>query len=85
MEIFRTQSFEKDFKKLPQHIQKQFERKIGLFIQNPFHPSLQSKKMEGEHSLWEVRITQNYRFTFSKVGECIYIRRIGIHDILLRP
>jgi len=44
MKIVRTDSFKKDYKKLPHHIQKAFEKKIRLFIENIQHPALRVKK-----------------------------------------
>jgi len=44
MKITRTTSFIKDYKKLPREIQKQTEKTLRLFIENPYHPSLGTKK-----------------------------------------
>lgn len=63
-------------------IQERFVEKLGFFLADPFHPSLQSKKMHGRVAIWEVRITQGYRFTFEKDGGMVVLRCIGTHDIL---
>lgn len=80
---FRALSpFQKDYKSLPRGIQKQFEKAIRLFEENPRHPSLRVKKMEGTADIWEARVTQSYRFTFNWEGDVVSLRRIGTHNIL---
>lgn len=85
MEVYRTQSFERDFGGLPKEVQNQFERKLGFFLSNPFHPSLQSKKMGGTQGIWEARISKGYRFTFMFQDHVCILRRVGTHDILRNP
>lgn len=85
MEMYRAQSFERDFTGLPRVIQNQFERKLGFFLDNPLHPSLRVKKMGGTDSIWEARITKGYRFTFTLQDQMCVLRRIGTHDVLRRP
>lgn len=65
MEILRTRSFETDFAAIPQTIRRRFIAKLGLFLHNPFHPSLRCRKMQGTPDVWEFRISQSYRCTFS--------------------
>ena len=42
--------FVKDYQKLPQHIQKQTDRKLGFLLQDIAHPSLGVKKVQGRVS-----------------------------------
>lgn len=85
MRIQRTERFKRDFQALPEPIQRRAEKQLALFLQNPRHPSLGVKKMEGFQNIWEGRITQSYRFTFQiREGACV-LRRIGTHDILSTP
>jgi len=80
---FRALStFQKDYKSLPRVVQKQFEKAIRLFEENPRHPSLRVKKMEGTADIWEARVTQSYRFTFNWEGDVVSLRRMGTHNIL---
>jgi mRNA-degrading endonuclease YafQ of YafQ-DinJ toxin-antitoxin module len=58
---------------------------MGLFLENPKHPSLHIKKMKGHPEIWEGRITRDYRFTFKVVENTYFLRRIGTHDILKTP
>jgi len=85
MKIVTTRSFDRDYGGLPGDILKRLDAKLRLFAANPFHPSLRSKKMEDPRSIWEVSVSMNYRFTFSRQGDTIYLRRVGTHDVLRRP
>lgn len=77
-------TFEKDFKRLPRMMQRQAEEALGRLAEDPRHPSLHTKKMEGTEGIWEARISRAYRFTFHREGYAIVLRRIGTHDILKR-
>jgi addiction module RelE/StbE family toxin len=57
--------FVKDFKKMPLEIkQKAFELEV-LFIENPFHPLLHAKKLQGQLSaFFSFRITREYRIIY---------------------
>ena len=83
MKIIHTDSFKRDFKELPIHIQDKFENKIRIFIQNINHPSLRIKKMSGHKNRWEGSIDMFYRFTFEIHTDYYLFRRIGPHDEVL--
>lgn len=85
MTLIQTKRFKKDFAGLPQDIQERAQKQLALFLQNPKHPSLKVKKMQGHPDIWEGRITRDYRFTFQMTGENVILRRIGTHDMLKRP
>ncbi len=83
-----TYQFSKPFKKqyqgLPRKIQDAFHDKLKLLLDNPRHPSLRVKKIQGTKNIWEGSITMHYRFTFHVDGNTAVFRAIGTHDILLR-
>lgn len=85
MQLFRAERFKKDFKRLPRDIQQKVPTTLERFVSNPRHPSFHTKKMEGVHDIWELRVTQGYRITFQFVQEGALLRRIGTHDILRQP
>ena len=85
MRLERTEQFKRDFASLPEPMQRRAEKKIRLFLENPRHPSLRIKKMQGVEEIWEGRITRNYRFTFQIAGDTWLLRRIGAHEILKTP
>ena len=84
MRIFRTDSFKEDFSQLPVPIQKLFEKKLKLFMDNIRHPSLRVKKLQGFENRWEVSINMFYRFTFEIHKDHYLFRRIGPHDTTLQ-
>lgn len=42
--------FRKQYKKLSQKIQAQLDKRILLFIEEPYHPQLQNHKLHGEYA-----------------------------------
>ena len=86
MRVQYTRSFLKDYKKLPNDIQKSFEEKLELLFNNFHHPSLRTKKIKGAgDKIWEASVTMNYRLTFQLEADAMLLRRIGTHDILRNP
>ena len=85
MTIIWSIRFRRAFSALPSHIKERAKSKLALFSQNPRHPSLHTKKMEGWGDIREGRITREYRFTFTQQGDTYTLRRIGPHDILKNP
>jgi len=49
---------------------------------NPRHPSLRVKKIQGAGNIWEMSVTKSYRITFQRKEEIILLRNTGTHDIL---
>ena len=58
-----------------------------LFENNPSHPSLQVKKMQGKPGkfpFWEARIDLFWRMSFQKEKEGIRLCRLGPHDEVVK-
>jgi len=85
MRLERTAQFKRDFVSLPEEIRRRIEKQLAILLQNPRHPSLRIKRMEGIRDIWEGRITKSYRFTFQMKGYTCILRRVGRHDILETP
>ncbi len=85
MQLFRTERFKKEFKRLPKEVQERTDKALEWFVSNPRHPSLHVKKMEGTSDIWELRVSENYRITFQFVQEGALLRRIGTHNVLRQP
>jgi addiction module RelE/StbE family toxin len=80
MKLQWSSQFAKDYHKLPQQLQKQTDKALGLLLQDWRHPSLQAKKMKGERQgEFEARITKNYRFTYQVRGNVFLLLRVGTH------
>jgi hypothetical protein len=85
MKFVFTYSFIRDYRALPDQLQKTVDKNLKLFLSNQRHPSLNIKKMQDPRDIWEGRITKGYRFTFRMEGEVCLLRRLGTHDILRTP
>ncbi len=86
MRFRKLKQFDTDLINLPEQIQAIARKQFKLFKENPRHPSLRVKKMEGFKDIWEGHVTRGYVFTFEwavdpETGEQIArFRRIGKHN-----
>ena len=85
MKIRTDPSFDRDYARLPRHIQERVDQKLALFAENPRYPSLRVKKMEGHRDIWEGHISGEYCFTFRMVKDIYRLRRVGTHEIYRNP
>jgi len=79
-----SKRFKKEYKALPKGIQKTFDEKLSIFLNNMLHPSLRVKRIHGTKDRWEGSISMKYRFTFEFSESTVIFRTIGTHDILKR-
>ena len=82
MRYVRTETFKKAAAKLLREIQEKAAKAFLLFRDNPRHPSLGVKRIQGLPDVWEGRIDVNYRFTFHYDGDTCVVRNIGPHAII---
>lgn len=82
MRLEASAAFARDYARLPAELQRRADRALHRLAATPGHPSLRLKKMRGHENRWECRISQNYRFTFSRAGDTCRLLRVGTHDIL---
>lgn len=82
-EIEYTTRFVKQFRALPDRVQKIAIQKEIIFRQNPLHPSLRLHELDGQlRGVWSISITMNYRIIFKrKPGGVILFYSIGKHDV----
>mgnify|MGYP000844874442 CR=1 FL=1 len=59
-------------------------KKLDLLIDNPQHPSLRTKKIQGQKGIFEASVTMRIRIAWQYVEEGIFLRNIGTHDKRLR-
>ena len=85
MKIETERSFDQDYARLPRHIQERIDKQLALFLTNPRHPSLRTRKMEGRRDVWEGHVTRDYCFTFKIIGDAYRLRRVGTHEIYRKP
>lgn len=76
--------FWESFNALPLEIQKLAREKFKLFVENPYHPSLRTKRMNDRNGIWEGHISLGYVFTFKyeiRDNEQVIVSLdIGKHD-----
>jgi hypothetical protein len=41
--------------------------------------------MGGQNDIFELRVSGYYRITYQQIGETVYLRKIGTHNILRNP
>jgi mRNA interferase RelE/StbE len=84
-EIETTERFEQDFLHLPPEHQKKALKALRLLAENPRHPSLQTKPIQGARGLYEARIDQSYRMTYQRLpSDVLLLRAAGKHDETLK-
>ena len=84
MKVIFLKEFEVAVAKLPKHIQKKFNQKFTYLVDNPRHPSLHCKRVQGTADIWEARVDIQYRMTFQIFKDTLIFRRIGNHDETLK-
>jgi mRNA-degrading endonuclease RelE of RelBE toxin-antitoxin system len=85
MHIEATSTFIKLYKKLDPELKTQVKKALTLLQQSPEHSSLGHKKMTGHKDIYEIRVTKNFRITYTKTGDTALLRKVGTHDILNNP
>jgi len=82
-----TKEFRKRLNALPSEVQEQATRAYALWRSNPYHPSLQFKRVSQRQPIYSVRIGLGYRALGLLEGNRIYWFWIGSHaeyDALLK-
>lgn len=82
-QITYSKTFEKHYKKLSNIEKRHTKKKIEIFVKNPTHPSLRTKKIKGTDAIWESSINMDIRIIwFFENAKLIFLLDIGHHDIL---
>lgn len=79
-----TKEFEKDLKKLSQKEQKAVMVKLKLLVQEPFYPSLRTKKVQGLDNIFEMSVNMDIRILWKyENGVIILLLDVGHHKDML--
>ena len=79
-----TKAFERDLKKLSAAEQKQVASKLKILMENPFYPSLRTKKVQGLTDVFEMSVNMNIRILWRyENGVIILLLDIGPHKDIL--
>ena len=65
---------------LPASVRTQARQAFRLFRENPDHPSLRFKKLQGADLFWSVRFGDGYRAVAQREGDTITWLWIGTHQ-----
>jgi mRNA-degrading endonuclease RelE of RelBE toxin-antitoxin system len=80
-----SQRFIRHYAKLPKSIRDKVDRQIRLLADNPRHPSLQTKPIQGSPGIYEARVYINYRMTYERLpSDVLLVRVVGLHDDTLK-
>lgn len=74
--------FKVHYKTLTKREQTQTMKKIAIFSNNPFHPSLRIKKIAGNHRLFECSVNMDIQIIWCYKCHCAVLMDIGYHNIL---
>ena len=64
-----TRKFDKQFKALDEKIARQAVKAIEFFIQNPAHPALRLKRIQGTDDFYEIRVNLSIRIVVEIVNQ----------------
>ena len=79
----RTERFKKSYQRLSGLDQDRVDEVLRLFADNPYHPSLATKKLPPKTSgIWYFRASRAIRVTFEWDGADVLLRNVGSHSIL---
>lgn len=78
-----TRRFQKHFKSFTEQEKKQLMNKLELLAENPMHPSLRTKRIQGAEDLYECSVNMDIRIIWYYEGNTMIILvDVGRHDIL---
>jgi len=78
-----TKAFSKSLKKLSGNEQRAVAEKLKQLANNPYHPSLRTKKVKGLKDIFECSVNMDIRILWKHEGNrLILLIDIGHHDIL---
>ena len=78
-----TKVFEKGLRKLSVNEQRAVAEKLTIMTQNPFHPSIRTKKVQRLKNVFECNVNMDIRILWTyKDDRLILLIDTGRHDIL---
>lgn len=72
--------FLEQYSQAPPEVQSAFDKQCKFLLENLRHPSLRAKKYNEKLSLWQARVSRNWRFYFTIEGG-----EYHLHDIRPHP
>ena len=84
MRLQYTDRFQRAYSDLTDDNAERVKRALRLLADNPRHPGLRVKRVQGTDRIWEARAGLSARITFGIEGEGIILRNVGAHDETLK-
>ena len=79
-----TRAFEKGLKSLSSKEQKAVAQKLKILAENPFYPSLRTKKVQGLDNVFEMSVNMDIRILWKyEDGIIILLLDVGHHKDIL--
>ena len=75
-----TKTFRERLSNLPVSVQEQATKAYALWQENPYHPSLQFKRVSQRQPIYSARVSLNYRVLGFLESDHIYWYWVGAHD-----
>ncbi len=85
MTIRFSQSFVKEYRKLPKPAQNKVKKFLNVLAKDLSYSGLRVHKMVNQDDIYEGRIDIHYRVTFKKESNILFMRRVGTHEIYRNP
>ena len=84
MRLQYTDRFQRAYNDLTDDDAERVKKALRLLVENPRHPSLRVKRIQGTDHIWEARASLSIRLTFEMHGDLIVLRNVGAHDETLK-
>ena len=84
MRLQYTHRFERAYGELSDKDAERVRKALLELAENPRHPSLRVKKIQGTDNIWEARAGLSIRMTLEIFGDSIILRNVGPHNHALK-
>ena len=84
MRLRYTARFERAYVGLTDEEAVRVDKALRMLAEDPHHPGLRVKRVQGTVGIWEARAGRSTRITFEMDGDLLTLRNVGQHDATLR-
>ena len=84
MRLQYTNRFQSAYNDLTDDDAERVKKALRLLVENPRHPSLRVKRIQGTDHIWEASASLSIRLTFEMHGDLMVLRNVGAHDETLK-
>jgi mRNA-degrading endonuclease RelE of RelBE toxin-antitoxin system len=84
MHLHYTDRFRRAYRALTVEGRRRVQNALHRLAENPRHPGLHVKKLQGAGGIWEARASRSLRITFEIQDDVLILRNVGYHDATLK-